>query len=646
MFFRKKPSRVFVIQSDHLLGKVSNEREREDLEYAIGNEPFGEHLSNRSQMGSAIPAKRRRFAVAMLGFTLLLFLGRSVELQLFEGNHYRALAQANRYRVTRVLPQRGLIYDREGAILAQNIPSFVLTMTIADLPRTLSERRKEFAIISDLAGLQPTDLDLLLTSYASSPYDAIPVKRNIPFERAMHLSIETKHLPGFALEAGTLRSYPSNISSLSHILGYIGKISPDELENLKGQGYRPIDTIGKIGVEQTAEQTLRGTPGEMVAEVDAQGRETSVVSKTDPVAGIDIHLTIDAPFQQFIEQQLQDVFHRTQTSRGSVVALNPKTGEIFALVSLPAFDNNAFSAGIDEESLNALIQDKNQPLFFRAIAGGFPSGSIFKPFVAYAALAEQVVTKHTSFLSTGGLRINDWFFPDWKAGGHGVTDIYKAISESVNTYFYIVGGGFDQFNGLGVKRITDYASLFGFGKPTGVDLPGEASGFLPSKEWKEQTKDERWYVGDTYHLAIGQGDFLTTPLQMARATGIIANKGVVVTPHVVKGVQFVGEPIPNLDPSALNIVRQAMRLTVTQGSGRALSSLPFSVAGKTGTAQAPGSERFHSWFTGFAPFDDPEIVVAVLVEEGGESTAAAVPIARNILSWWMSRSDDLLRSLQ
>jgi penicillin-binding protein 2 len=320
-----------------------------------------------------------------------------------------------------------------------------------------------------------------------------------------------------------------------------------------------------------------------------------------------------------------------------VVALNPKTGEIYALVSLPSYDNNLFAQGIETDAFADLVEDKDQPLFFRAISGEFPSGSTFKPFVAYAALADRVVSEHTSFVSTGGLRVSDWFFPDWKAGGHGVTDVRKAISESVNTFFYIVGGGFDEFTGLGIERMMRSAEQFGFGRSTGIDLPGEASGFLPSKKWKEETKGERWYVGDTYHLAIGQGDFLTTPLQMAHATGIIANDGMRVAPHVIASeAQYTGEQILDLDSYSLSVVKQGMRQTVTSGSARSLAALPFSVAGKTGTAQASGNERFHSWFTGFASYEDPEIAIAVLVEEGGESTEAAVPLARELLYWWFT----------
>ncbi|MBI2475108.1 penicillin-binding protein 2 [Candidatus Uhrbacteria bacterium] len=624
-------SRLFVLQENGPIGKLT---ERSGV-------AVFEQLPNTRCIGSVITLGRLRFSLIIFFTLLFIFFVRSVQLQIFQGNHFRALAESNKYRTERLVPQRGLIFDRNGIVLAQNIPSFVLTMTIADLPKNEQKRYELFDIVSKLAGVQPTDLDLLMTQYAKNQTEAIPVKRNINFERAMNLEIEIKNLQGFNLQTSTLRMYPQTIPSLSHILGYTGKITEDDLSVLKDQGYKPIDVIGKTGVERVDESLLRGQPGEVVTEVDARGKELTVVSRTNPVVGANLTLTIDSEFQKFIETRLEKTMQSVGSTKGSVVVLNPKNGEVYALVSLPTFDNNLFAQGIEEDTYKKLADDKDQPLFFRAIAGEFPSGSTFKPFVAYAALVEKIINENTSFLSTGGIRINEWFFPDWKAGGHGITNVRKALAESVNTFFYIIGGGLDQINGLGVERITDYARRFGFGKPTGIDLPSEADGFLPSKEWKEEVKGERWYVGDTYHLAIGQGDLLTTPLQMAHATGIIANKGVDVLPHVVNKINDVekdisSQTLDSLDSYALSVVRQGMRQTVTQGSARSLSVLPVSVAGKTGTAQAPGHEKYHSWFTGFAPYEDSEIALAIIVEDGGESTDAAVPLAKEIIYWWLT----------
>ncbi len=621
-----------------------------DLEQFVAGASDGAPRTGRGPVPLTTSIKPRRLRVGFV-FALsmgLLFLGRSAQLQVFHGEQYQALSSENKERVELLVPSRGLIWDRRGEPLAWNEPTFVLTMTSADLPQNPQERTQLFEIVAGLIGAQPTDLDLLLSQSSGRPYDAIPIADDLPYESAIRLAIEVSDLPGFSLTTRTKRLYTLSAPSLSHVLGYTGSLSQTDFDEHKGEGYRLIDSIGKIGIERQYEKFLRGIPGKLTYEVDALGQKRLILSKEEPVLGSNLTLSIDIEFQKYIETQLQATFERVGASRGSVVALDPQTGAVHALVSLPAYEGNEFSEGISNERYTSLIEDEDQPLFFRALSGEFPSGSTFKPIVAYAALAEGIVSEHTSFVSSGGLRIGQWFFPDWKAGGHGVTDVRRAISESVNTYFYIVGGGFDTVTGLGVERIVDYAQRFGFGNPTGIDLPHEADGFLPSKQWKEDIKGERWYVGDTYHLAIGQGDFLTTPLQMAVATAVIANGGKKITPYVVDSADGLGTPwlahtpptdIADLDSYALSIVRQGMRQTVTQGSARSLSTLSETVAGKTGTAQTPGDRPYHSWFTGFAPYDDPSMALVVLIEEGGESNDAAVPLARQILDWWFLYGD-------
>ncbi|KKW31829.1 MAG: Penicillin-binding protein 2, partial [Candidatus Uhrbacteria bacterium GW2011_GWA2_52_8d] len=442
--------------------------------------------------------------LGLVFFIAVLFIGRSAYVQIFQGEHYKMLSSQNREYLELLVPTRGSVMDKQGVLLAWNEPAFVLTMTLDDLP-TGEDRDVLFARVANLIGAQPTDLDLLISQYASRPFDPIPVKDDIAYESAIRLAIEVSDLPGFSLTTRTKRVYSSSTSSLSHVLGYTGLLSVSDIESGQAQGYRLIDSIGKSGIEREYEGVMRGIPGRLVFEVDALGNKLSILSKEEPELGSNLTLAIHAEFQAFIQQELEAVFHQSGATRGSVVALDPRTGAVHALVSLPTYDANEFIDGISSERYTALLEDEDQPLFFRAISGEFPSGSTFKPVVAYGALAEGIVEEHTSFVSTGGLRIGQWFFPDWKAGGHGVTDVRKALSESVNTYFYIIGGGFDTVTGLGVERIADYAKRFGFGATTGIDLPNEADGFLPSKEWKQDVKGERWYVGDTYHLAIGQG---------------------------------------------------------------------------------------------------------------------------------------------
>lgn len=647
-FKRASSSNLFRLQQDGRFGILDGETADGDLEQFVAGGTQSPGRRGPVPLTTSVQPKRLRFGLVFVLATVLLFVGRSAHLQVIRGEHYSTLSQENKERVELLLPSRGLISDRNGEPVAWNEPAFVLTMTAADLPQDVQERVDLFAYVATLIGAQPTDLDLLLSQYSSRPYDAVPIADDLPYESAIRLAIEVSDLPGFSLTTRTKRLYTSSAPSMSHLLGYTGPLSEADLETHEGGGYRLIDSIGKVGIEQQYEPLLRGVPGKLVFEVDALGQKLSILSKEEPVLGSNLTLSVDLELQKFIEGELQATLDRIGVSRGTVVALDPQTGAVHALVSLPTYDVNEFSDGISSERYTALVEDEDQPLFFRGISGEFPSGSTFKPVVAYAALAQGVVGEHTSFVSTGGLRIGQWFFPDWKSGGHGVTDVRKAISESVNTYFYIIGGGFDTVTGLGVERIVDYARRFGFGSATGIDLPNEAEGFLPSKEWKEDVKGERWYVGDTYHLAIGQGDFLTTPLQMAVATSVIANGGKKVTPSIVGAADGFGTTllehrsptdIEGLDRDALSIVREGMRQTVTQGSARSLSTLSEAIAGKTGTAQTPGDRPYHSWFTGFAPYDNPTISLVVLIEEGGESNDAAVPLARQIFDWWFLYDD-------
>lgn len=628
----------FFIQSNHL-GSVRTSRELTALDEGPGT-TFGAASAERQFLGSTIPAKR--FWFGAIGFTVAigLLLARAVDLQIVRGAQYASLAESNRVRSYTVVPPRGIIYDRFGTTLVQNVPAFVFSMTFADLPKDVAERDRVIARAADLVGVPRTEIDLLLTDAQKSPYDAFTVKKGIPYESAMRLAIEASTIPGFALDTSTIRAYPTSALTLSHVLGYTGKISAEDYEARKANGYRAVDEIGKSGLERTQETPLRGTPGKLSVEVDARGRELSVDGKTDPIAGQNLTLTIDLPLQQFIETRLADVLQKLDLPKGIVVAVDPRNGAIRALVSEPTFDSNAFSNGIDSDLYQRLITDKDQPLFSRAVAGEYPPGSTFKPYVAYGALAEGLVTPHTSFVSTGGVRVGEWFFPDWKAGGHGITDVRKALAWSVNTYFYVVGGGFAEQTGLGVERIAKNAALFGFGAKTGIALPGESDGFLPSKDWKQEVKGERWYVGDTYHLAIGQGDALATPLQVAMANATIGNGGTRFVPHLVEKIgdkPVAPEPVDvALNADDVQVVREGMRGAVTYGSARFLNSLALPVAGKTGTAQASIDKPTHAWFEGFGPYDNPTLAVVVLVENGGEGSSVAVPIARDIFEWWFA----------
>ncbi len=464
--------------------------------------------------------------------------------------------------------------------------------------------------------------------------------RDVAYDRAVALEIKLPELSGVSLVTSAKRSYPASAEtpSLSHILGYVGSISPEEYANRREFGYRRNDEIGKTGVELTYESEIRGVAGERRIEVDAVGRPRATVGDRAPVDGRDVRLTLDLYLQRAAEAALRRGLQQARVKRGSLAVMDANDGSVLALVSWPAYDDNAFAGRVSSTMYRALAEDENHPLFPRAWAGQFPSGSVIKPLIATAALAEGVITPNTTVNSVGGITVGPWFFPDWAAGGHGLTNVRKAIAMSVNTFFYYIGGGYNNFIGLGVDRLTRWMREFGLGNETGLDLPGEAAGHVPSQAWKQETKGERWYIGDTYNLSIGQGDLLVTPIQMSRVTAAIANGGSLVTPHVVAasstadGMSKVGAPA-----SAFATVRQGMRETVTSGSGRRLNSLPFPVAGKTGTAQWRADKPTHAWFTGYAPANDPQVVVTVLLEEGGEGSTYAVPVAGEVLQvWWKS----------
>lgn len=638
LFRNKKKSNEAVFRFTQEIAQLSTSYHDDKVEsLLLDPEPmFGQRMDR--YLGLGIAGRRFRIAFALLVAIVLLFAARAAHVQLVEGDGYRAIAEGNRFRVSVIPAPRGTVADRAGQMLIENVPAFTLLMDVTKIPTDSIEREAVFERVSDLSGLQRTDIDLILQEYASAQGTDVIVRKNLDYTNAMLLMVEEDRLPGFSVKVLTRRQYSSRAPSLSHVLGYTGNISADEYARFADVGYRRTDEIGKAGVEKSLEAALRGVPGEKVVEVDAYGEETTTYAQRAPVDGADIQLSIDLELQVELENRLLSTLEALGTKKASAIVMNPQNGQVLALASLPTFDSNVFGSGIDRDTYARLVNDPAQPLFARAISGEFPSGSTFKPFVAAAALAEGLIDARTSFLSRGGIAIGEWFFPDWRAGGHGVTDVRKAIAESVNTFFYTIGGGYDQFQGLGVERITKYAALFGFGSPTGINLPSEADGFLPSKEWKEETKNERWYVGDTYHLAIGQGDLLATPLQLVSGIATIANGGTRWTPSVLYKVsgQEQQSDFIELDgkmKAAIDIVREGMRQTVTSGSARRLNSLPIAVAGKTGTAQI-GGDRTHAWFAGFAPYENPEIAIVVLFEEGGEGSSVAVPVAEKIFAWW------------
>lgn len=640
--FRKqfKRSHPFTIrEGDIRLGKLNRGAAADWLEEASGTkETIGRNFDIN-----------KVFKINLAWFLFMaVIIGRAAWLQVIKGDYYHELAEGNRIRVERLESRRGVIYDRKYRPLVRNSANFLLYFVPADLPKDGLARQAIIKQVSEnLTGLKPEDILSLLAKVkpgSLESYQPLFIADNIEYDKAMALYLASADLPGVVITNKTRREYNLSSLSLSHVLGYTGKINDKELAKF-GSEYLPIDYIGKSGLENFWENEMKGANGKKQIEVDALGKEKKIINQETGQDGHNLVLSIDADLQKKLEEAVLAALDKVHLNKACALALDPNNGEILAMVSLPAYNNNDFTYGLTAEQYQKIAGQTDLPLFNRCISGEYPSGSTIKPVIAAAALEDNVINENTNFLSTGGLRIGQWFFPDWKAGGHGSTNVRRALAESVNTFFYYVGGGYQDFSGLGLERMVKYEKLFGLDAQTGIDLPGEASGFLPTAEWKKKTKGEPWYIGDTYHLAIGQGDTLVTPLQVANYTVIFANSGSLYRPHLIRQVlnsrdELIGEadnrPIKSniISSTNINIIREGLRQAVTAGSARSLQSVPVAVAGKTGTAQWSANKPTHAWFTGFAPYDKPQIVITILIESGGEGSSIAVPIANEVLSWY------------
>jgi penicillin-binding protein 2 len=606
-----------------------------------------ENLTGDKFLGKYLSEKRINLFLVIIFIGICVLFVRTIQLQLVKGEYYTQLAEINRTREKPVIASRGLIYDKNLKPLVKNIPIFDALILPRELSLKQEKRNEQIKQISKIINVPENSIIEILEQYPRNFKYFLAVREDIDYEEALNLKIASQNLPGLFIETRNKRKYINQIE-FSHILGYLGKITKNELADSRNDSYLLNDYIGKTGVELTYEDLLRGKYGLERIEVDVSGQEKKVIDYKEPVSGKSIVLSIDSDVQTKVREILNNYLIRLNKKRASVVMLDPRNGEIIALVSLPDFDNNLFANGISSEDYKNLIENENRPLFNRAIKGEYPSGSTIKPVVAAGALEEGIITSRSSFMSTGGLWLFErWFFPDWAAGGHGLTNVYRAIAWSVNTYFYIIGGGYQDFEGLGVDGLKKYYRLFGMGELTGIDLVGESNGLVPDPSWKMKNKNEEWYIGDTYHMAIGQGDVLVTPLQVANFTAVFANQGKLIKPHIVREIISNSDETKMVEPVVIrddfisqdniDIVRKAMRQTITDGSAQYLNNLSVTVAGKTGTAQWRSDKNYHAWFSGFAPYDNTELVITVLVEEGGEGSAVSVPIAYDILNWYFNQ---------
>ena len=591
------------------------------------------------------PFKRKdiKFIWFLVLIAMLILAGRVFYLDFMKSAYYSELSKENRVREIVIKAPRGKIVDKFGTVLVKNTPSVDVVIVPSDLPDGLAERQKIAAILADILNLDKKELIKTIESQDKNSLKPVLIKENISNDQALIISEKTSGLGGVVLDKTAIRDYEESVI-FSSVIGYDGKVTPKELED--NPDYLMTDYIGKTGLEKSYEKNLRGAHGAKQVEVDSLGNIKKNLGVINPVAGDDLILNIDEGLQKKLFDSLSSVLEKTGTKTAAAVAIDPRNGGVLAMVSLPAYDNSLFARGITSGEYQDIISNKDLPLFNRVTSGEYPPGSTLKPAVAAAALSEGTINASTTVNCAGGISIGNWHFGDWKAHGGGI-DVKKAIAESCDVFFYSVGGGYGGIPGLGMDKMKKYESMFGFGNVTGIDMPGESTGFIPDENWKQEKIKEKWYIGDSYHAAIGQGYVTVTPLQLANYTAAIANGGTLYSPRVVGKIKKSGEKEGIVWPEiirkdfisrdVLEIVRQGMRQTVESGTAQSLKSLPVMAAGKTGTAQFGTEDKTHAWFTSFAPYDNPEIAMAVLVEGGGEGSSSALPVTRDVLNWYFSK---------
>lgn len=581
--------------------------------------------------------------------TLLAIVVRMAYLQIAGHEHYTTLSQNNRVSIQPLAPTRGLIYDRNGVVLAQNLPTYALEIVperVADLDTTLTE-------LARLIDISDSDVQRFRERIKQKRrFQPVALRHRLSDEEVARLAVNRHRFPGIEIAARLTRDYPQANLAV-HAVGYVGRINEQELARINTSNYAASSHIGKLGIEKAYEDLLHGTVGFQRVETNVLGRTLRVLDRTPPAPGHDIVLTLDAELQRVAKQAMGD-------QRGAVVAVDPRNGDLLVLASLGDYDPNLFVNGIDHKTYDALQKSRAKPLFNRALLGQYPPGSTIKPFIGLAGLESGTVTAETRIFCRGWHTIKDdeRRYRDWKREGHGMTNLEKAIAESCDVYYY------DLAQTMGIDLIHDFLAPFGFGAPTGIDVAGEASGILPSTAWKRRARNESWYLGETLIAGIGQGYMLSTPLQLARATAILATRGTPVRPHLLQHVAQIdgiqqpfadappGAAIDQVKPHHWDAVIKGMESVIydRHGTARRLDrGQAYRIAGKTGTAQVFGIEqdaeyveedvalhlRDHALFVAFAPSDDPRIAVAVIVENGGSGGSVAAPIAGAVIDHYL-----------
>ncbi len=582
----------------------------------------------------------RRLMILRVGLLLVVaLLGlRLWHLQVREGPYYRDLSENNRTRQVLLEPARGLIYDRHGVLLANNVPSFSLYVTLEEV----KDRELLIGRLSELLGLDPALIRKKLTAKGGK---LLPrkVKDRMTLRDAVLIESHRLELPGVMVQVESQRNYPGGVIA-AHLLGYVGEVSAEQLEKPEFSGLHQGSVVGQYGVEKSFDRHVRGQAGQKHVEVDAHGNEKQEVVVEQPQAGNDLYLTIDVRLQKVAEDLLGPEY-------GAIVALDPTNGDILAMASRPGFDPNVLSRELTPKQWVEIVQDEGRPLNNRASQGQYPPGSTFKVPMAVAALETKTMAPSSTVSCTGGYQFGNRLYHDWKASGHGAVALHDALVHSCDVYFYTVG------QRMGIDTMAEYGKEFGLGQSTGVELPSERTGIMPSTAWKEKAKNAPWLPGETISAAIGQGYVTVTPLQMASLIGTVANNGVNYRPRLVRAVmdRTVGnlQELPAVPrgkvkakPETFRLVKEALAEVVTKGTATRAKSSLVTIGGKTGTAQVaalrtgpeeniPKKFRDHAWFVAFAPVESPTIAVAVLAEHMGHGGAAAAPLAKELIETYI-----------
>lgn len=612
------------------------------------------------------PEERRTFQLrALIAFLLVLIamgllLSRMYFLQVIENDRYTAISDKNRIQLKPEKPTRGLIFDRSGVLIADNKPSYSVTILKEEVGKNLDEVIEKVAEI-----IEVSDRDLERFSKRLKrrrrPYESVLLRSQLSPEEIAKLSVNYHRLPGVRVEADLIRYYPYG-ETLVHAMGYVGRINEKELNKVDERNYAATNYIGKLGIEKYYEQELHGTVGMRKVETNARGRVMRVLENTEPVPGKDIQLSIDLPLQQITEKLLVG-------EKASIVAIDPKTGGILTLVSTPGYDPNLFVTGISSKDYNALRESPDLPLFNRAIRGGYPPGSTIKPITALAAIDSDSVPLNHSVYDPGWYTIADDRYKrkyrDWKRGGHGKVNLNLALAQSCDVWFY------DAAHKTGVDNMSFYLEMFGLGKVTSLDLPEAIPALLPTKAWKKKRYKQSWYPGDSLNLSIGQGYLVATPLQLATSAMLLANRGEWKQPKLLMGFREIDESgnvtlkQPDMtgrtpEPENVKLKNEALWEPIIEGMVEVVNGKrgtarkigqdsPYLIAGKTGTAQVVGikqGERYdknklkkkyqdHALFIAFAPVDDPKIAIAVVVENGGGGSSTAAPLAKKVMDAYL-----------